>query len=96
VNCFVDDGQQAMEPPVLHRASTAEVVRSQRERLAVVRRTRDAAAVARALGALRAAAEGRDNLLPLILDAVRRQATIGEITGALRQVFGEYKAAPGL
>ena len=96
VNCFVDDSQREMEPLVLHRASTAEVVRSQRERLATVRRTRDAAAVTRALGTLRTAAEGRENLFPPIVDAVRRQATIGEITGALRQVFGEYKAAAGL
>jgi methylmalonyl-CoA mutase N-terminal domain/subunit len=96
VNCFVDDGHQETEPPILHRASTADVVRSQRERLVAIRRTRDAGAVAYSLEALRAAAEGRDNLLPLVLDAVRRQATIGEITGALRQVFGEYKAAPGL
>jgi methylmalonyl-CoA mutase N-terminal domain/subunit len=96
VNCFVDDSQREMEPPVLHRASTAEVVRNQRERLATVRRTRDAAAVARALDTLRTAAEGRENLFPPIVDAVRRQATLGEITAALRQVFGEYKAAPGL
>jgi methylmalonyl-CoA mutase N-terminal domain/subunit len=96
VNCFVDDSQRETEPPVLHRASTAEVVRNQRERLAAVRRTRDAAAVARALDTLRSAAEGRENLFPPIVDAVRRQATLGEITAALRQVFGEYKAAPGL
>jgi methylmalonyl-CoA mutase N-terminal domain/subunit len=96
VNCFVDEAQPEAEPPVLHRASTAEVVRSQRARLAELRRTRDGAAVARALGALRAAAAGRDNLFPPVLEAVRRRATIGEITGALRQVFGEYKAAPGL
>jgi methylmalonyl-CoA mutase N-terminal domain/subunit len=96
VNCFVDEGQPEVEPSVLHRASTAEVVRGQRARLAEVRRTRDGAAVARALGALRVTAEGRDNLLPPILEAVRLRATIGEITDALRQVFGEYKAAPGL
>jgi methylmalonyl-CoA mutase N-terminal domain/subunit len=96
VNCFVDEGQPEAEPSVLHRASTAEVVRGQRARLAEVRRTRDRAAVARALGALRVAAEGRDNLLPPILESVRLRATIGEITDALRQVFGEYKAAPGL
>jgi methylmalonyl-CoA mutase N-terminal domain/subunit len=96
VNCFVDDSQRETEPPVLHRASTAEVVRNQRERLAAVRRTRDAVAVARALDTLRSAAEGRENLFPPIVDAVRRQATLGEITAALRQVFGEYKAAPGL
>jgi methylmalonyl-CoA mutase, N-terminal domain len=72
------------------------VVRGQRARLAEVRRTRDGAAVTRALAALRTAAEGTDNLFPPILEAVRLRATIGEITNAMRQVFGEYKAAPGL
>jgi methylmalonyl-CoA mutase, N-terminal domain len=95
VNCFVDE-EQADPPPVLHRAETAAVVAGQRERLATVRRTRDNSAVTRSLAALRTAAEGRDNLFPLILDAVRCRTTIGEITGALRQVFREYKAAAGL
>ena len=95
VNCFVDATQQTAEPAVLHRASP-EVVARQRARLADVRRRRDAAAVERALAALRTAARGTGNLFPPVLDAVRQRATIGEVTAVLRHVFGEYKAPAGL
>jgi methylmalonyl-CoA mutase, N-terminal domain len=95
VNRFVDPAERDAEPAVLHRASP-EAVAHQRERLAAVRASRGGAAVAEALDALRRAAEGTDNLFPHVLEAVRRRATIGEVTRALRQVWGEYKAAPGL
>jgi methylmalonyl-CoA mutase N-terminal domain/subunit len=45
-----------------------------------------------ALESLKAAARGTDNLMPPILEAVRAYATLGEICGALREVFGEYHA----
>jgi methylmalonyl-CoA mutase N-terminal domain/subunit len=61
------------------------------ERLASVRRTRDAAAAARALEAVDRAARGRDNLLPHILTAVRAQVTLGEICDTLRRVFGVHQ-----
>jgi len=44
-----------------------------------------------ALARLRDAARGRDNLMPPILDAVRAYATLGEMSGALRDVWGEHK-----
>jgi len=65
--------------------------RRQRERLARLRRERDHGAVERALAVLRSAAQGTDNLMPPILEAVRAYATLGETCGALRQVFGEYR-----
>ncbi len=43
------------------------------------------------LSALRKAAEGSDNLMPPILEAVRNYASIGEICNTMRSVFGEYK-----
>ena len=61
------------------------------ERLAFLRRTRDAAAAARALEAVDRAARGRDNLLPHILTAVRAQVTLGEICDTLRRVFGVHQ-----
>jgi methylmalonyl-CoA mutase N-terminal domain/subunit len=61
------------------------------ERLAVLRRTRDGAAAARALEAVDRAARGRDNLLPHILTAVRAQVTLGEICDTLRGVFGVHQ-----
>jgi methylmalonyl-CoA mutase N-terminal domain/subunit len=94
VNCFVDESQADEEPQVLHRAPP-EVVARQRERLAEMRRRRDGARVEAALDRLRRAAEGTENLFPFVLEAVRAQATIGEITRALREVFGEYKAPSG-
>jgi len=61
------------------------------ERLAAVRRTRDASAAARALEAVDRAARGKDNLLPHILTAVRAQVTLGEICDTLRRVFGVHQ-----
>ena len=46
-----------------------------------------------ALSALKAAAETDANLMPLILNAVKTYATLGEICGVLREVFGEYQAS---
>ena len=61
------------------------------ERLAVLRRIRDASAAARAIEAVDRAARGRDNLLPHILTAVRAQVTLGEICDTLRRVFGVHQ-----
>ena len=61
------------------------------ERLAALRRTRDASAAARAIEAVDRAARGRDNLLPHILTAVRAQVTLGEICDTLRRVFGVHQ-----
>ncbi len=61
------------------------------ERLASLRRTRDASAAARALEAVDRAARGRDNLLPHVLTAVRAQVTLGEICDTLRRVFGVHQ-----
>ena len=62
-----------------------------RARLRRVRAERDRAAAATALERLNATARGEDNLLPAILDAVRAYATLGEICGELRKVWGEYR-----
>jgi methylmalonyl-CoA mutase N-terminal domain/subunit len=48
-------------------------------------------AVEEQLSALREAAQGTENLMPYILDAVRTYCTLGEICGVLREVFGEYR-----
>jgi len=59
--------------------------------IAAVRAHRNQAAVGDRLAALRAAAAGADNLMPHILNAVRAEATVGEICDALRSAFGEYQ-----
>ncbi|HVB09434.1 MAG TPA: methylmalonyl-CoA mutase family protein [Bacillota bacterium] len=62
-------------------------------RLAGLRARRDGAAVSKALAALeKAAADPAANLMPMILDAVRAFATVGEVADTLRRVFGEYAA----
>lgn len=62
----------------------------QEEKLAKLRSKRDSGAVQRSLDGLRKAAEGSENTMPYILDAVRAYATLGEICDALRDVFGTY------
>lgn len=68
-----------------------EVERAQKETLASRRDDRDAAALDRTLAALRVGAQGTTNLVPLMLDAVRAEATLGEICGVLREEWGEYR-----
>ncbi|MDQ6706945.1 MAG: methylmalonyl-CoA mutase family protein [Acidobacteriota bacterium] len=71
--------------PVLERA--------QIERLREVRSGRDQPAVDATLRQLEKAAREGENLMPRILDAAQRYATVGEISDALRLVFGEYREA---
>ncbi len=69
------------------------VVEKQIERLKRFRENRDKKKVDEALDKLRKAAEKDDeNLMPYVLDAVKARATLGEITDALREVFGEFRA----
>jgi methylmalonyl-CoA mutase, N-terminal domain len=67
------------------------VAHRQAERLAKLRADRSQAEVDRRLNALRKAAEGKENLMPFLFDAVRSYATVGEICDALRAVFGTYE-----
>lgn len=62
--------------------------------LAKVRKERNNRLVKSTLEQVRKAAEGRENIMPPTLEAVKAYATIGEIYGVLREVFGEY-VAPG-
>lgn len=87
VNDYVEGGEQ---PPVIFSVDK-RLVEQQLERLRHHRAERDAAAVSASLDALREAARGTANLIPPILDAVRAYATLGEICGAMREVFGEYQ-----
>jgi len=64
---------------------------SQIERLRELRADRSSDEVTRRLAALRKAAQGAENLMPHIYDAVKAYATLGEICAALRDVFGAYE-----
>ncbi|MBI2197722.1 MAG: methylmalonyl-CoA mutase [Candidatus Rokubacteria bacterium] len=87
VNDFVID-----EPPPGHLFQVnPEVAAAMAERLDRLRRTRDRARAERALEAIDRAARGRDNLLPLVLGAVKASVTLGEICATLRGVFGVHQ-----
>ncbi len=65
--------------------------RRQVERVRALRAARDAASWRAALDAIADAARGTANLVPAVLNAVEARATVGEISDALRSVFGEHK-----
>ncbi|GEJ59541.1 acyl-CoA mutase large subunit family protein [Anaeromyxobacter diazotrophicus] len=75
--------------PVLKVDPALEV--AQAARVQALRRERDQGAAQAAVDAVRRAARGTDNLMPVIVAAVKAQATLGEISDALRDVFGEYR-----
>jgi methylmalonyl-CoA mutase N-terminal domain/subunit len=70
--------------------------REQVERLRAFRAARDQASARRHLDAIRRAANGSENLMPFFVDAVDGGATLGEICGVLREVFGTYRAPEGV
>lgn len=78
------------ETPVPILKIGPEIEAKQLERLREVKARRDDGAVRAALDKVRATAQGPDNLLPPILDAVRAYATLEEIVDELKAVFGEY------
>jgi methylmalonyl-CoA mutase, N-terminal domain len=63
----------------------------QAARVKALRKDRHDGAARAAVDAVRAGAKGTENLMPLILAAVKAEATLGEISDALRDVFGEYR-----
>ncbi|MDE3216911.1 MAG: methylmalonyl-CoA mutase, partial [Gemmatimonadota bacterium] len=94
------------EPPVIPAPDYSGLARAQIARLAESRSRRDGAAVAGTLAAVTAAARRylpsggggggggeRAPLMPLIIDAVRARASVGEIADALRAAWGEYRPA---
>jgi methylmalonyl-CoA mutase, N-terminal domain len=88
-------------PPAIPSPDFSALEREQVDRLRGVRARRDANDVAAALAAIREAARAyggdasapRVPLMPLIIDAVRARATVGEISDGLRAVWGEYRPA---
>jgi methylmalonyl-CoA mutase N-terminal domain/subunit len=64
----------------------------QRERLRELRESRDQRVVEQLLAKLVEAAKGTQNLMPLFIECVEHDITLGEVCGALRGVWGEYVA----
>ncbi|MDQ7793931.1 MAG: methylmalonyl-CoA mutase family protein [bacterium] len=90
VNCFRTAGDEGGGEDLLRVDPAVE--RRQRERLAALRRERDGQAVAEALAVLgRVARDPGAGLFGPVLAAVRHRATLGEVCGVLRDVFGEFE-----
>ena len=88
VNKFVDEGEPEV-PDILRVDPESE--REQVERLTAFKAGRETELVQRRLEAIREAARGEDNLLPSLRAALKDRCTLGEVCGAMRDVFGEYK-----
>ncbi len=87
VNAYED--QAGYQIPILQMDPEGE--RRQVARLASLRQERDNGAVGQALDKLRLGCEGSENTMPLLLDAVRAYATLGEIMDVMKEVFGVYE-----
>jgi methylmalonyl-CoA mutase N-terminal domain/subunit len=86
LNRYRSESEERYEPLRVDPSIEAD----QRERLRVLRDRRDQPAVDKALGELKAAAAGTDNLLYPMRAALAELATVGEVCGALREVWGRY------
>ena len=86
VNRFASEKQESI--PILR--IDPEIERDQVARVQALRARRDTAVAAAAVAEVEARARTGENLMPAICDAVERKATVGEISDALRRVFGEY------
>jgi methylmalonyl-CoA mutase N-terminal domain/subunit len=85
---------KADEPPLEILRISGEIEGAQRSNLARLRGARSEGKVDRALVALTEAAASDQNLMPLIIDAARVRATLGEIVIAMKDVFGGYREPP--
>lgn len=88
VNRYVEDEETEMS---LHRIDQ-EMAARQIDRVKAYKRDQDRDAVDAALAGVRATAEGTENLLPVMKDALVAGATLGQVANALRDVFGEHRA----
>jgi methylmalonyl-CoA mutase N-terminal domain/subunit len=86
VNKFVEEASAKV--PLFSVPQGTE--KRQIESLALIKKERDNKKVAEALALVEKTARGTENLMPVILDAVRSEASLGEICHALQRVFGEY------
>ena len=87
VNKFQKDDE---EPQMIFRVNP-EAERAQHERLARIRKERDQKAVEAALSRLDEVSRNGENLMHPIVNAVKAYASVGEICGVMRKVFGDYQ-----
>ena len=87
VNRYASDDDPEMD---LHTVDES-IREKQVDRLRQLRDSRDSSAVEKALSDLKSAAEGSDNLLYPMKEALRSLATLGEVSDTLREVYGQYR-----
>ena len=87
VNSFQSD--DSVKPQTLE--IDPKIAEIQAEKLTTLKKERNSSAVERSLSELSRVAEGTENTMPIIFDCVKLKATLGEISDALRKVFGEYR-----
>ncbi len=87
----LNDYKETEAPPAIEGPAFPELAARQRDRLDKIRQGRSEKDVRMLLERLSSAAAGDDNLLPLIVDAVKARATLGEISDTLREIWGEYR-----
>jgi len=82
---------ESEDPPIPLHSVDPRTEQLQKERLARVKRERDSARVLKLLNELRDVARTDENLMPITVECVRAQASLGEIVNALKDVFGLYR-----
>lgn len=94
VNIFVEEDIDEVRNVPLLEFDQQEIERRQKERVRKVREMRNKQKWERALNELRKAAEKGENIMPYVLNAVKAYATLGEIMGTLKEVYGVYVEPP--
>jgi methylmalonyl-CoA mutase N-terminal domain/subunit len=89
VNAFQTDETMQLE----RLKVDPSIEQEQRRRLAVLRAKRDAARVSELLSRLDSTARSSESLMPLFIECVENDITLGEVCGVLRQVWGEYQSS---
>ncbi len=87
INIYREEMEERVETLRVHR----DIDKEQAHRLDQLKKERDGSKVQLVLDSLKEAAQTDKNLIPFILEAVESYATVGEISDALREVFGEYR-----
>ena len=94
VNIFVEEEVDDIRNVPLLEFDQEEIERRQKERVRKVRAMRNEQKWRRALDELRKAAERGENIMPYVLQAAKAYATLGEIMGTLKEVYGVYVEPP--
>ncbi len=94
VNIFQEEEIEEIRRVPLLEFNQEEIEKRQKERVRKVRSMRDEAKWRRTLGELEKAAERGENIVPYVLNAVKAYATLGEIMGVLKNVYGTYSEPP--